>query len=458
MRAIEFKRSAGLYLRALRYLYESDRTKFEITVTVPALDDAIFSLRTEVHILDSKDNFVISAARGVVVGNGRINERGNPKTAYYEADKRTIFVGVDWEPTQHPLALKEFLRTIEGVDAEKQTVKIAAWYDQSSFASSSNVAYLDVEPTYEERLKLYTVQQCEEAKALLAPLVTRPMYNGKTYEEMAVHPAVSELPLFERAKMPAPYDYKWVADLEERARRLKLHEFIWTASRSAMKHQDRLRNVQSILPYLSDPEMAGVATQALGEIGDTAAADALMALIQKDIDVVGTDAHYQEKVHKSQMWAPLSLGSLDYSTDPMAYLRAEAKLLELRSIQPKLKYGGATLLHDGLTFLRPSSYLAILKSNLLNGHDTWQTARAVATIGNDYSFLLPAYVAAVNAMDERSFSAALKMIEYLRPGFPAKGLSQSLYFTDFVNAARKHSIVNGDTLIALIHLRPTKCE
>lgn len=455
-RAIEFKKAAAVYVRALRYMPPTDRASFRINVSADALEDALFSRRTSVHILRETDTVIISRTRGVSVERGRITEQGSPKTAYYDQSKQTIYVAVDWDPMQTQLALKEFLRTIADVDAEQQSVHISAWYDQSSYSSSTRVAMLDISPSYEERRKTYRVEECNAAKALLRPLVTRVMYNGKTYEEMAKNSPVCDLPLFEKSKLHKPWDYGWVKDPMEQVRRAQIHRIIWDRSREALRNANVVRNVRTIIAYLSDPEMSGTATQALGEIGHPSAAEALMALVQKDIDVVGTDEHYQEFVHKNEFWAPQALGSLDYSRDATLYKKVEAKLFELMEAQRKVRFSITPTLDDGLTFLRSTSYRNLLKANLERG-GVWQTARAIATIGDDYSFLVPVYVTATRADDERDFSALVKVIGKLKPAFAHRGVSQSMVFTDLVVASRT-LIQNGDTLIGLIHLRPEKCE
>lgn len=457
-RAIEFKKAATVYLRALRAMPEEDRKQFGVVVTESQLEEAIYRRNVEIRILVETDTLLIDVDRGVRVEKGCITEGGNPKHAYYHQTKNTIYVGVDWNPKQTDLALKEFLRTIDGVEAEKQVVSIASWYD-SIFPDSAKIALADINFDYETKIKNYRKEHCEAAVATLKPAVTRPMYNRSTYEEMAVRtPLGDNLPLYSRSALPKPWDYAWVPDLTERARRKKIHEEIWKRSQEARASIQPIANVRAITEYLEDKEMSDTATQALGYIGHPSAAEPLMALIRKDIEVVGTDEHYQEYVHHNEFWAPQALGSLDYSRSAALYRKAEATLFELLEAQSKVKFGISGTLDDGFILLKSTRVLNRIRAGLESGNgNMWTIARQVATI-KDFWFLMPVYQAAIKTRDERDFAALIKAMAAIRGAFAHRGINQSMVFADLVNHAATLNIVNGDVLIGLVHLRPTKCE
>lgn len=457
-RAIDFKKAGAAYSLALSYLPDSARVTHKIKVTAQQLDEALFSGRISLHILRDSDSLVIEEGRNVLASKGLITERGNPKSAYYLAERKTIYVGIDWQPTQTQLALKEFLRTIDGIDAESETIYVSRWYDQSYFGPRLAQTLLELSPTYEERKRTYKKEECEAARATFDPIVSRPAWrDGTSYRDVAKRSAPGgNIPLLEKSKLSEVWDYKWVKDEDERDRRRRIHQDIWDRTREAKRNRNIAGNIAEIVKYLDDAEMSGTATQALGEIGHPSAAEPLMALIQNDIDVVGTDDHYQEFVHKTAFWAPQALGSLDYSRAPNLYKKAEAKLFELQDAQTKVRFSITTMLDDGLVDLRSSRFVNQLKVRVIRGN-VWQACRAIATIKDDYTFLMPLYTAAMVSDNERDFSAILKAMSILKSAFPHRGINQSLVWTDLVN---KHQsfIQNGDVLISLVQLQPEKCE
>lgn len=128
-RELEFKKAASIYLKGLQDSKTYERQKSGITVLASDLKKAIFNPNTIIRVLESQDSFVINEATSVIVKKGRITEKNIPKNAYYLEPHQTIYVGIDWKTDQSKLALKEFLRTMNDVAAEEQTIKIAALHE-----------------------------------------------------------------------------------------------------------------------------------------------------------------------------------------------------------------------------------------------------------------------------------------------------------------------------------------
>lgn len=302
---------------------------------------------------------------------------------------------------------------------------------------------------------------CKAAADQTEEWLTSPRWrDGSSYADVArrTDPDKDRIPQFERAVTHPLWDYAWVPNLQERARRRDIHQRIWNFVQAAKRPgADKEELARQVVPYVRDAEMVDTATLALGEIGHPSSAEVLIAEIQKDIDVVGTDEHYQEFVHKYAAWVPMALGSLDYSREPRLYLRVEETLFKLREAQTKVRFSIGLTLYDGLTALKSSRFRDLLRAELRDQKNIWQTARAISTL-NEWQFIEPLYQAATNARDERDFMALVRTLAQMRGFYGQRGIDAYAIFAGLAKSlAEKRFLLNGDVAIALAHIKPTDC-
>jgi hypothetical protein len=322
--------------------------------------------------------------------------------------------------------------------------------------------------------KSYKTSDCTLAVESLKQLTTVPMYNDRTYEQMAAsEPLGGNIPLYEKSKMPKPWDgietpdlqsrrskgevwdYLWVTDLQERARRREIHDRIWKLSREAIAKQNVVSNIAAIAEYLNDSAMSDLATQALGEIGDPSAAQYLIPWVQKDIDAMSLDERYQSQHHLAS-WAPQALGSLDYTREPALYKKVESLFLAFSEVQKIAKYDVTTFLGIGLGLIGSTEiHNRIMRHETIPGLDP---VRAIAT-WKDRAFIPWLYEAALTDEKEAEFGRNTKALGLFLTDIFSYGYNRSEMFANITkHILESHYRVNGDVLIALIKLRPEKCQ